>query len=321
MQFHKQLRVGLLSAGLMAGWACAARAEDKPPVEPPKPGAEAGQKPGPGGREGGRPDPQRMLERMRQSFDGLNLSDEQKAKLKEITDAAKGKLAAVLKETEGAEPRERMQKIREAMQPIREQAMDVLDETQKEKLRENMRQAGPRDGARRPGAPDSPGGKSPRDAGGPGDRKHRKPGRPDGAGGPPGSPGHHRDPAAMIEHLRDNVQKLALDDEQKKKVDALLSETEKKLIDLRAESDKAAADTRGKFREAMQSNRQKLEEILTTEQKDKLKEMMPPRPDVAGGQGRPGEGRPPRGEQGGPGGGPRPEGDRPQGPPPGEPKQ
>jgi hypothetical protein len=101
---------------------------------------------------------------------------------------------------------------------------------------------------------------------------------------------------AMVHHLKDNVGKLQLNDEQKKKVDALMSDTEKKLSDLTTEAEKIQAEVRGKFRSAMQSSREQLDSILTDEQKQKLREMMPPpgpRP-----EGRPGpDGRP--GPQGG----------------------
>jgi hypothetical protein len=114
----------------------------------------------------------------------------------------------------------------------------------------------------------------------------------------------------MVHHLRDNVGKLELNDDQKKKVDALMSETEKKLSELTTEAEKQQAETRGKFRTAMQTSREQLDSILTDAQKQKLREMMPkpgPRPEgeKPGGEGRGGprrEGRP----EGGAGKGPPP---------------
>ena len=156
MKRQHALRIGLLSVGLALGWTGMATAQDadapagdqaKPAAEA-QPGAPAAGQPAEQGRRGegrgqGRRqiDPGRMLERVQASFAELNLSDEQKAKVKDIVDQAKPKLEAVMKEMEGKEPRERMAKIRETVQPVREALMAVLDETQRQKLRELTRSA------------------------------------------------------------------------------------------------------------------------------------------------------------------------------------
>lgn len=317
--------------------------QDKPPADRPAPPGEPRQQ-GPEGRgpgdRGARPqfDPKQMLDRMQEHWNStLNLSDEQKTKIKGIVEKAKTDIDAALKAGEGEEPRERFGRVRELMQPVREQLMDVLDQTQRDKLRESRGEffgpGGP--GPRPEGAPGQPGGPEGRGPGRPGrfgeqgaggpPRGPGGPGGPRGPGGPggPGGPPPHRDPMGMIHHLRGNVGKLELNDEQKKKVDALMSETEKKLSELTTEAEKQAAETRGKFRSAMQASREQLDSILTDAQKQKLREMMPKPP----GPGAEGEGR--RGEGRGEGRGPRPEGrgeGRPegrreggpgQGPPPG----
>jgi hypothetical protein len=184
--------------------------------------------------------------------------------------------------------------------------MDVLDETQREKLREEFRTAG--------GGPGGPGGRfgsPPRDGERPREQGERPdgarrggpegPGSPEGRGGPDGAGQRRgqRDQGQMISRIRENLSELKLNDDQKQKVDALLSETEKKLTDLRAEADKQAQETRTKFREAFESNKQKLDSILTEEQKKKLQELTPQPPqrggdgERRGGGDRPGRGGPP----------------------------
>ena len=319
MRFEKSLGLGLLTAGLTLGWAGLSRGQDKPRAEPPPPGAERGERPQRGGPDGGgegRPRMelgQQMLDRLHEQLKKLNLSDEQSTKIKAILDEAKTATSAAMKEGEGLEPRERFGKVREVMQPFREKLMDVLDETQREKLRENMKAAGGPgfggpggpEGRRGPGGPPPPGGE--RD----GRRAERRgPGGPDGPGRPgeprgPGGPDGQRrpEPGMMIERMRHNLERLELTAEQKSKVDALLSETEKKLIDLRTEAEKQAVETRGKFRAAIDESRSQIEALLTDEQKAKLKEMASPRP--------------PRGEGERPGGpGPRPDRGAPGAPPP-----
>src|SRR5262245_22252399 len=105
MQFDKRLGIGLLSAGMALTCTALARGEDKPPAGGPPPGERPEGREGregrpgggggrPEGREGFRPDPRRMLERMDQQFEGLNLSDDQKAKIKKISEKAKADLDA-----------------------------------------------------------------------------------------------------------------------------------------------------------------------------------------------------------------------------------
>jgi Spy/CpxP family protein refolding chaperone len=280
MRFEmRRFGTGLLSAALALGSVSLAFGEDKPSGDAPAP-PPPGERQGPDGRREGGPrmDPARMLDRIQEVYGRLNLSEEQKTKVKSIIDDAKKDLAAATKDLEGKEPRERMEKMREVMQPVREKLMDVLDETQREKLREEFRAAGGGPGGRF-GGPDGQRPDRPRE---PGDR-------PDGARRP-------RDPGEMLKRLRDNLPELKLNDEQKQKVDSLLSETEKKLGDLRAEAEKQAAETRAKFREAFETNKQKLDSILTDEQKKKLQELMPP--PRADGE-RPGRGAaPPTGDNG-----------------------
>lgn len=181
MRLDKQFGIRLLTAGLTFGLAGLAYAQDAAPPatgEPPKTaeaetaeaetaeakpdGADA--KPAAAGgerRREGRPsrgefrraDPQRMLQRMQESFNDLNLSDEQKMKIQAIVDKAKPQLEALVKETEGAEPRERATKLREAAQPVREELMAVLDETQRQKFRERMEAARAAGGGGRGGTP------------------------------------------------------------------------------------------------------------------------------------------------------------------------
>jgi Spy/CpxP family protein refolding chaperone len=308
MRFEKRrFGIGLLSAGLALGTVGFAFGEDKPATgggDTPPPAGERQNRPEgrpEGGPDGRRMEPGRMLDRIQEVYGRLNLSEEQKTKVKSIVDGAKKDVAAAMKEVEGKEPRERMEKMREVLQPVREKLMDVLDETQREKLREEFRNAGGPGGGRF-GGPQAEG-QPPREASDRPDGARRGRGGPDGAGGPDGQR-RQRDPGEAIKRLRDNLPELKLSDEQKQKVDSLLSETEKKLTDLRTEAEKQAQETRTKFREAFESNKQKLDSILTDEQKKKLEELLPA-PRGGGGDGerrgdRPGRGEPrPEGQNGG----------------------
>lgn len=322
MRLGKRLEIGALTMGLALG--CATHwtfGEDKPGADRPAPPAGDARPGADEGRDRNRPpfDPKMMLDRMEKHWnDTLNLSAEQKTKVKSIVDKAKTDIDAALKAGDNQEPRERFGKVREIMGPVREQLRDVLDQTQRDKLRESGEfgpppQGGP-DGVGKPGRPGKGGdgdGDRPhrpfRGGGGPDGPGPRGFGGPGGPGGPGGGPPPHRDPGEMVHRLKDSLSKLQLNDDQKKKIDALLSDTEKKLNDLTTEAEKAQAEMRGKFRSAMQSSHEQLESILTDEQKQKLHEMM----------------RPPGGGDRGPRGGGGGEGRRGKGPdaPPPAPKQ
>jgi hypothetical protein len=272
MRFEKRrFGIGLLSAGLTLGMVGFAFGEDKPAggggETPPPPGQRQNRPEGrpEGGPDGRRMDPARMLDRIQEVYGKLNLSEEQKTKVKSIVDDAKKDVEAAMKDLEGKEPRERFEKMREVLQPVREKLMDVLDETQREKLREEFRNGGAGGPGGRFG---SPPGERPREAADSPDGQRRGRGGPDGGA-------RQRDPGDMIKRLRDQLPELKLSDAQKQKVDSLLSETEKKITDLRTEAEKQAQETRAKFRATFESNKQKLDSILTDDQKKKLEELLP----------------------------------------------
>jgi len=285
MKVNRQLGIGLLSVGLSLGSAGPARAQDAPPADEqgksadaqpaadaqppaeaqpaaePQPAADAqpaadGQ-PAAGAQEGRRGresrdgarrgmDPQRMLERMQASFGDLNLSDEQKTKIQAIVDKAKPQLEAAVKETQGQQPRERMAKFRETMQPIREEIMGVLDETQRQRLREKTQSDRAARGERR-------------------------------GGGPP-TIERLKETLAKLE-LNDDQKKQvdALLVDAEKQFAAIRAEADKA-----PPAAGTGGEARAKFGELMQSNRRRLNEILTPEQQQKLRELSPRR---AGGRG------------------------------------
>ena len=280
MRFHHRLGGGLLTVGLCLAWAGAAPAQDAPAptAEQPKagdaatPSSQDDAKPAadaPAGREarrgegrGRRMDPQRMLDRMVASFAELNLSDEQKAKVREIVDKAKPKLEALAKETEGKEPGERMAKVREVAQPIREELMGVLDETQRQRLRERM------EAVRQPRG---------------------------GRGGPQMIERMRENFGKLDLSNEQKKQVEALLSETEKQIAAIRDEAAK----APAAAGGAGGETRAKFRELMQANRKRLNEILTPEQRQKLREMTPRRdgggaPGGAGGGDAPAPQDPPR---------------------------
>ena len=81
-------------------------------------------------------------------------------------------------------------------------------------------------------------------------------------------------PGAMIERLRDSLQKLDLSEEQRAKIKDVMEGARAKFQQLREEAQNDAAQMRDKGRELMQDTRQQLRGILTPEQQQKLRELM-----------------------------------------------
>ena len=287
MRLGKRTGIGLLTAGLaLGGWSTTTTFAQDKPAEPAgereraerrgRPDGPPGERRGgPGDRERGRGEPRQMFDRLEESLKDLNLSEEQKTKTKAILDKARADLDAAMKD--GQDPAARREKVREINRTTREEVLNALDETQRERMRQQMRgrAGGPPDGAR----PDGPPGERP------------GPGGPRGPGGPGFGPGGPDRPRPMA-RVREQIEQLKLTDEQRPKVRELLAETEKKIDELAAE-----------MRKTMETNREKLDALLTEEQRTQLRELMRP---PGGPDGPRGEGdrpdRPGRRDRRGPGG-------------------
>ena len=94
----------------------------------------AGAAPGPDGRRPG----QQFLERMRDAIPKLDLSDAQKAKIKDLMDDVKKKGDELRQQVQGGSDEAR-DKIRELMQETRQKLITILTPEQQQKFREMMR--------------------------------------------------------------------------------------------------------------------------------------------------------------------------------------
>ena len=195
----------------------------------------------------------RFLERMLQVMDELKLSDQQREQVRSIVDEARADIRAAAKDTQDLAPRDRAERIREKVDEVRQRIGAVLDEQQRELLRQRV------DELRRPA-------------------RGRNGGRGDGpATAPAGAPsGPEGRVAALAQRFRDAIEQLQLSDDAK-------AQAMKVADDLRARVRKAAADSQGdveqlraKVRELLNDARLDLQEILTPEQQEKLRELLEP---------------------------------------------
>ncbi|MCC7350243.1 MAG: hypothetical protein IT446_06710 [Phycisphaerales bacterium] len=104
------------------------------------------------GAKGDRQGPPPMLERLRHALDQLNLTDDQKQKVKTVLDETRDKLKALHEESAG--DRQAMQeKGRKIIENAREQIISILTPEQKEKLKEMRKERRLRHGDKGKNAP------------------------------------------------------------------------------------------------------------------------------------------------------------------------
>jgi Spy/CpxP family protein refolding chaperone len=80
----------------------------------------------------------------------------------------------------------------------------------------------------------------------------------------------------LVARLRGAMEKLELNDDQKKKVRDLFEDAGKQARDLRDKARAGDQEARDKLRTLMQGTRQKLGDVLTEEQKQKLRDLLRP---------------------------------------------
>lgn len=189
-----------------------------------------------------------LFGRFREAIADLNLTDDQKAKIKDIFDDAKEKLTAM-------EPQERQQKFRGAMMDLREKLTAVLTEEQAGKLREKL-------------------------------ERGRGPGGRPGSAPRPDQPEQMNQPAnsgtqvglrtgEMMERLNAAIEHLELSGEQKRQIQSIVDEGKQQLTELRSkfQSGEVQADAaRTESQRIFAEIRDQLSGVLSKDQQQKLRD-------------------------------------------------
>lgn len=266
-----------ISTILLIGSSTCAIGAAAPPASQPSPAQPRAVRPGP------------PMQRMNDLLDELNLSDQQRQEIDEILDRARAKMQELREDFEQSNlmPMERRQRIHDAMKIFHDEIADKLDEAQRKIFGQRIEQWQNSAPTSRPFGPGGGGGFGA--------------GRPGGPGGPGGAPGAW--PGAMIvQRIENALRQLQLSDEQQTQIRAILGQTRERLEQIRNEAQSAEQQARQQFRQLMQETRDKLSDVLTEEQRDQLRELLPG-PGRAGGGGGGGPGAM-RGRGRGGGGGP-----------------
>jgi Spy/CpxP family protein refolding chaperone len=224
---------------------------------PDRPGPGRPGAPGGGARRMG-PAPGELIEEFRTIAKDLNLTDEQKTKVEAALKTAAEEFKT-LRDDDTIDPRDRRTRAEEILGTMRKDVSGALTEEQRQTLRKKMNELRPPGGQRRGGEGPSP----------------------------------TTRPGPLGERLRQNLAKLDLSHDQKKKVETVLADAKKQGEELRDGLMSGDEQAREKMGEIMMEVRREIGEILTQEQRDKLMDLMPPpgdggpQPPPPGGQRRP----------------------------------
>jgi hypothetical protein len=207
------------------------------------------------GAEGGQrrmgPPPGQLIDTFRNLAKDLNLSDDQKTKVEAALKTAGEEWKSLQADLESMDPKDRRDKVRGLLEKLRTDVEASLSEEQVQALKKKMSEL-------------RPGGQ-----------------RPVGEGnGPAPRPGQ------LFERFNENLAKLGVTDEQKTKIESILADTKKQFEEIRDDLMNGDQAAREKMGELMGDMRRQVGEILTQEQRDKLRELMPQ--PGAGGPGGPG---------------------------------
>jgi Skp family chaperone for outer membrane proteins len=201
------------------------------------------------------------FQNLRRIAEELDLSLEQKAQIDAIFDRTMEDLQGRRQELVAMDPAGRREQLRQAMHALRQEVAQVLDDQQRQKLREAVdgRPLGGGAGVRRRGADNvqTPG--------------PRQRGQAAGGGGP------------ALQRLSENLDQVGLSDQQKAQGQQIIGEARRQLDDLRDGVAAGDEEARAKAGTVLRDARTQLQALLTPEQQDELRQLM-------GGQGRQGRG-------------------------------
>ncbi len=107
---------------------------------------------GPGGGAGAAGGQRQVGERFKQMLEKLDLSADQKEKVKKIMEEAKPKLEEIRKEAQSGDKQAVREKAMAAMREVYQKVLEVLTPEQKQKFQELMASSAANGGRRRPGA-------------------------------------------------------------------------------------------------------------------------------------------------------------------------
>jgi len=209
------------------------------------------------GKDKERPRGGMMLDRLRESLDEVGLSDEQSTKIDAIFAEARGRLESLRGELKDMDGPERREKMMEVMGEYRDQVAEVLNEDQRQQMKQKMDAARERLGDRGPG----------------GERRGAE-----GEGPGPGGdrPGPDR-VAKMGERLQKSLDSLDLTEEQKTKAQTIVQELKTTLAAIQEKAKTADTNARKEVKQALEASREKMKEVLTPEQQETLHEAMRPK--------------------------------------------
>jgi Spy/CpxP family protein refolding chaperone len=176
-----------------------------------------------------------LLDRLKQIAGDLKLTPEQQTKIDSILDDARQQLHGMIDELRQSDPETRRQRIQQFLENLHDKFKEVLTSEQVQTFEQKLQEL----------------------------RNEMRAATTQPAGG------------MMMPRLRNALGQLELTPDQKQKVESVLQDTRQRMQDLRAEMQSDDSQMREKIQSIMQDTRQQLRDILTPEQREKLRSLMP----------------------------------------------
>jgi len=229
-------------------------------------------------------DPLALLDRIKNLTEQLNLNTEQRTQIDAIFKSSAEEMQGAIGDLQNASPEEKTARFGQLLGDLREEIGPLLDDDQKAELQQKLQ------GLRNPStAPEDTGNtpnqrsQTPAVAGGQAGGAGQSGAPPAGAG--PGTGAGAGRGVQMLTRLKNGLDQLGLSADQQTQIDQILEDIRQQLQTLRAGVGNGTVDrdsARDKVLSILQASRTKLAGILTPEQQDKLRQLLPQNPGAPG---------------------------------------
>ena len=201
----------------------------------------------------------RAFGRLDEALSGMNLTDDQKQQIDQIKQEAAETLRPQLKGLKNLPPDQRREKLQEALSGVRDQLATVLTPEQMQQLKTKMESMGAK-GASREGRQFN---------------LDQSPATQPDAKSDAKADARAQRRGPLLQRMQDNLDKLNLTPDQKQKTDAALADLTANIQKVRQANKGNGQEIRTQGKQYVENFRTQLQSILTPDQLQQLREMMP----------------------------------------------
>jgi Spy/CpxP family protein refolding chaperone len=188
------------------------------------------------------PRPGPLLDRLPQLLDDFELTPEQRRQVEDAIEEARQEIQALRREVPDLLPRERVARIDELVRELRDEVMAALDSDQRERLRRRI------------------------------DRLQER--------WRETAPAREQISGRMLQRLRESMRQLELTPEQREEIDQILSQAREQMQEMQQHLEEEMHRRREEIRQLFEQTREDLHDVLTPEQRQRLRDLLPPPPEA-----------------------------------------